>query len=91
MCGASSQRHSFHSWLPGAFLDLSPKRFTGGVRNAFQRLWMRGSTLDRGEDRPDRWGLVRALSEDAMVQIFERASISSDARLARAVAEAWVV
>ena len=73
------------------FPDLSPKRFSGGVRNAFQRLWMRGSTLDRGEDHPDRWGLVRALSEDAMVQIFERASISSDARLARAVAEAWVV
>jgi hypothetical protein len=66
-------------------------RFEGGPRNAIQRLWMRGSTLDRGPGHEDRWGLVNALSEDAMVQIFERASLSGEPRLARAIAEAWVV
>lgn len=30
------------------------------------------------------------MSEDAMVQIFERASISGEHRLARSIAEAWV-
>ena len=65
-------------------------RFAGGVRNAFQRLWLRGITLDRGEDHLDRWGLVSTLTEDAMVQIFERPSIAANTRLAIAVAEAWV-
>lgn len=65
-------------------------RFAGGVRNAFQRLWMRGVTLDRGEDHPDRWGLISGLTEDAMVQIFERPSIAANTRLAIAVAEAWM-
>lgn len=70
--------------------DLNPSRFAGGVRNCFQRLWVRGSVLDQGSGHPDRWRLVETLSEDAMVQIFERASISSDARLARSIASAWV-
>ncbi|MBL3586514.1 hypothetical protein JMM61_14120 [Rhodovulum sulfidophilum] len=65
-------------------------RFAGGVRNTFQRLWMRGRTLDLGEGSPDRWRLLNALSEDAMVQIFERASIAGDARLSRAIAECWI-
>lgn len=64
-------------------------RFAGGVRNTFQRLWMRGRTLDQGEGREDRWYLLNALSEDGMVQIFERASIAGDARLSRAMAAAW--
>jgi len=72
------------------FPDLQSHRFEGGVRNAFQRLWVRGTCLDRGEGHADRWGLVRELSEDAMVQIFERASISGERRLARSIAEAWV-
>jgi hypothetical protein len=71
------------------FPDLAPHRFQGGVRNALQRLWMRGITLDRGVDHADRWGLVRSLSEDAAVQIFERASISGSRRLAIAIAESW--
>lgn len=73
------------------FPDAAAMRFEGGPRNAIQRLWMRGSTLDRGPGHEDRWGLVNALSEDAMVQIFERASLSGEPRLARAIAEAWVV
>jgi hypothetical protein len=71
------------------FPDLAVPRFQGGVRNALQRLWIRGVTLDRGADHADRWGLVRSLSEDAAVQIFERASISGSRRLAIAIAESW--
>ena len=72
------------------FPDRAPHRFEGGVRNAFQRLWFRGVVLDRGMRHEDRWGLVRALSEDASVQIFERASIGGNRPLAIALAEGWV-
>jgi hypothetical protein len=72
------------------FPDLQSHRFEGGVRNAFQRLWVRGTSLDRGEAHADRWGLVREMSEDAMVQIFERASISGEHCLSRNIAEDWV-
>lgn len=65
-------------------------RFAGGVRNCFQRLWIRGTTLDRGEGHLERWELVKQLTEDAMVQIFERASIGGSSPLAIAVAEGWL-
>ncbi len=72
------------------FPDRNPERFRGGARNTFQRLWIRGSTLDLGLEAPERWQLVEALSEDAMVQIFERASLAGDHKLARAIASAWL-
>ena len=72
------------------FPDRATHRFEGGVRNALQRLWFRGAVLDRGEQHGQRWGLVRALSEDASVQIFERASIGGNRPLAIALAEGWV-
>ena len=72
------------------FPDRAASRFEGGVRNALQRLWTRGVTLDRGLDHPDRWGLVRGLSEDGAVQIFERASVGGNPPLARALAEVWL-
>lgn len=72
------------------FPDRATHRFAGGVRNAFQRLWIRGVTLDRGEDHENRWGLIRALSEDALVQIFERASIAGNRAIAMALAEGWL-
>ncbi|HEJ1198502.1 TPA: hypothetical protein SLU47_000148 [Pseudomonas aeruginosa] len=75
------------------FADKSRERvprFAGGVRNAFQRLWVRGTILDRGEEAPERWELVQQLTEDAMVQIFERASIGGNPPLAKAVAEGWL-
>ena len=49
---------------------------------------MRGRIFDRRTG--DRWGLLRILTEDAMVQITERPSIGGDPALARALAEAWV-
>nr|WP_314260720.1 hypothetical protein [uncultured Devosia sp.] len=68
----------------------SSERYHGGIRNTFQRLWMRGQALDRGVGSADRWHLVEQLTEDALVQITERPSIGGDAILASALAEAWV-
>ena len=68
----------------------SRRRYTGGVRNAFQRLWLRGKALDRGADAIDRWGLVPVLPEDALVQITERPSIGANRILAVALGEAWI-
>ena len=65
-------------------------RYLGGVRNTFQRLWMRAKALDRGPGAADQWQLIRELSEDAHVQIQERPSIGADPVLARAIAEAWL-
>lgn len=72
------------------FSKRSHERFAGGVRNTLQRLWARGVGLDRGLDHPDRWGLLRALTEDSMVQIFERPSISNSRELTMALAEGWI-
>lgn len=68
----------------------SAERYCGGVRNTFQRLWMRGRALDRGAGHPERWRLLEELTEDALVQITERPSIGGDPVLALAVAEAWL-
>ena len=65
-------------------------RYLGGVRNTFQRLWVRGWALDRGTDSDNRWQLLDALSEDALVQIFERPSLGGHRVFARAIAEAWL-
>ena len=46
--------------------------------------------MDLGDEALDRWQLVNALSEDAMVQIFERASLSGDRKLAQSIASAWL-
>lgn len=66
------------------------ERYLGGVRNTFQRLWLRARALDRGEQHPERWQLLQELTEDALVQITERPSIGADTVLARAVAETWL-
>ena len=66
------------------------ERYLGGVRNTFQRLWMRGRALDRGADHRERWQLLEELTEDALVQITERPSLGGDPVLARAIAEAWL-
>lgn len=73
------------------FVNRSPDRYMGGVRNAFQRLWMRAHALDRGANAGgDRWELVERLTEDALVQITERPSVGADRRLSQAIAEAWI-
>lgn len=72
------------------FPDMAVERFHGGIRNALQRLWIRGNSLDLGEGRQDRWIFLEELTEDAMVQIFERASLSSEPRLAQAISASWL-
>ena len=70
---------------------LNAERFRGGIRNAFQRLWLRGSILDRGEEaEEERWIYVREMTEDALVALLERPGIAADARLSRAIADRWV-
>ena len=51
------------------------ERYLGGVRNTFQRVWMRAVALDRGQTHPERWDLLEQLTEDALVQITERPAI----------------
>lgn len=72
------------------FPNRNTSRYLGGVRNAIQRLWTRGTILDRGKEHPARWELIDKLTEDAMVQIFERASILASPGLALSIAEAWL-
>lgn len=72
------------------FVKRDPERFSGGARNAFQRLWVRGTSLDRGAESEDRWALVRHLTEDAHVAIFERPSIGGNPPFAKAIGEGWV-
>lgn len=69
---------------------MAPDRHHGGVRNTFQRLWMRATVLDRGEGHEERWGLVEGLTEDAFVAILERPAVAADRRLALALAEGWL-
>ncbi len=68
----------------------SRERYLGGVRNTFQRLWLRSRALDRGTDHPERWRLLEELTEDAHVQITERPSLGGDSRVATAIGEAWL-
>ena len=68
----------------------SRERYLGGIRNTFQRLWMRARSLDRGANYPDRWRLLEELTEDALVQISERPSLGGEPMLATAIAETWV-
>ncbi|MFF7860954.1 hypothetical protein [Pseudomonas monteilii] len=68
----------------------SVERYFGGVRNTFQRLWMRGMLFDRGALSDNRWGLLNELTEDAFLQIVERPGIASNPVIATALAEAWL-
>lgn len=70
-------------------IDDRKNRFFGGVRNTFQRLWRRGFliTADGGNDSDLE--LLRVLTEDAQVAIFERPGISSSPKVARALALGW--
>lgn len=70
--------------------DLAPERWHGGVRNTYQRLWMRARALDRGEGVPKRWELVETLTEDAFMGIVERPSIGGDRAIAVALGEGWL-
>jgi hypothetical protein len=65
-------------------------RYLGGPRNTFQRLWIRGTALDRGEGNDERWLLVSELPEDALVQLTERPSLCAERRVALAIGELFL-
>ena len=65
-------------------------RYLGGPRNTFQRLWIRGTALDRGVGNQERWLLVTELPEDALVQLTERPSLCAEKRVALAIGELFL-
>ena len=65
-------------------------RFIGGGRNAFQRIFRRILSLDRGPSHEDRFGLFRELKEDDFSNILERTSLGSNSRIAIPLAEEYL-
>ena len=65
-------------------------RFIGGGRNAFQRIFRRILSLDRGPSHGDRFGLIRELKEDDFSNILERTSLGSNSRIAIPLAEEYL-
>ena len=65
-------------------------RFIGGGRNAFQRIFRRILSLDRGPSHDDRFGLIRELKEDDFSNILERTSLGSNSRIAIPLAEEYL-
>ena len=65
-------------------------RFIGGGRNAFQRIFRRILSLDRGPFHEDRFGLIRELKEDDFSNILERTSLGSNSRIAIPLAEEYL-
>ena len=72
------------------FPNRAKERMFGGVRNTFQRLWLRGRLIAIGDDchEPD-WELAATLTEDAFVAVIERPRLSASPLLAREFAEGW--
>lgn len=68
---------------------LNPERLLGGRRNFLRRLWLRQAAL-KLERKGSEWILVDRLTEDAIVQIIERPSLSADARVSRAIGFIWL-
>lgn len=71
------------------FPGRAPERFLGGVRNAFQRLWLRAFLLDDPSDRTALLNYMRRLREDTFVQIVERPGASANPLVASRIAAAW--
>lgn len=72
------------------FKKYTHDRYRGGVRNTFQRLWLRGKAVDRGEGHFDRWGILESFPEDAASQLLDRTSILNDRDLTLAIGEVWL-
>ncbi|WP_018144856.1 hypothetical protein [Thioalkalivibrio sp. AKL6] len=67
------------------------ERWTSGIRNTFGILWRRGYLIgvDHQDGRGGGWKTLEALTQDALVQIMERTSLTSDPKTARIIAETW--
>ena len=72
------------------FPGRARERMLSGVRNTFQRLWLRGRLIAQGgECHESDWELIGELTEDAFVALIERPRLSANPCLAREFAEAW--
>lgn len=70
---------------------ITRERLLGGVRNVFQRLWLRAKALDRGPEAGSaRWELLELLPEDAHVQLVERPGVRALPNVAKLIAEEWL-
>ena len=56
------------------YLGRAEERFLGGVRNTFQRLWLRGFLLDDPTDRTLLLRYLKELKEDSFVHLPRRHS-----------------
>lgn len=72
------------------FPNRNARRFVGGVRNVFQRLWRRAFLLDHADDAKTLLNYLRSLQEDSFVQLIERPGSSANPYIASRVAAAWV-
>jgi len=79
-------RWRFFSPSPGT----APERFLGGVRNALGRLWWRAYVLEGADGLFRSLDLMGRLSEEELVQLFERPTLAGSRPLVRATALAFL-
>lgn len=71
----------------------TPERLYGPlIRNGLGRLWLHGTLLQRNgaADVDTRWELLQNASEDFLMNLVERTSLSANEEFARAIAEEWL-
>lgn len=72
------------------FDNFPISRCTGGRRDCFQRLWLRARAFDLGAASPERWKLLKNLSEDAFVSIIERPTLAGNSEICQAIGNTWM-
>lgn len=72
------------------FSGFNIARCTGGRRDCFQRLWLRAKAFDLGEERENRWILLKSLTEDSFVSIIERPSLAGNTELCKVLGLTWM-
>jgi hypothetical protein len=72
------------------FPGFPPSRCTGGRRDCFHRLWIRGKAFDLGDHSDNRWVLLNELTEDCFVSILERPSLGGNPEVCRVLGLSWM-
>ena len=72
------------------FPKRNHRRFLGGVRNTFQRLWRRAFLLDDAGNARTLFTNLTNLQEDSFVQLIERPGFSANPYVASRLAAAWI-
>ncbi len=68
---------------------MTQERYLGGVRNTFQRLWLRGQTFRR-QGAGDVWKIVQEISEDAGQGLLERPLLSGARPVSQTIGDVWL-